>query len=313
METKAHYVTVGLFVLLMSIGVMIFLVWAAEVGPDRDYDYYTINFDTPITGISRNSNVRYKGIGVGSVDSIQLDENRPGRIRVVIRVFLGTPIDNYSVASVDTLGLTGGTFIQISDRNGDEVSGPRTPLVARAGEEYPEIPYKVTGLSGLMASAPELLAQGTELLARGNRILRDENILLIDQVIADVATITGGVASKTEDIQLAIVALRSSMERIDRITASVEDLTDTELAQLMGDFADVATNVKQLTGSLDAMINENRTAITTFTSTALPEVSQLVTDTRRLVQSLSRIAEKLEGGPAEFIFPPKKPEIEAAE
>ena len=313
METRARYVIVGAFVLLMAAGVVGFLVWAAKVGPDREYDFYTINFETAITGLSSSGSVRFNGIYVGSVYGIELDTEDPGRVRVDVRVYRGTPVTTHSIASLDSMGLTGGTFIQISELSEIEVSVPRGPIQITGDDEYPVIPSKVAGLSGIMLSAPELLAQGIELLARGNRVLSDENIQTIGNILADVETLTEGVAGKTEDIQIAISSLRSTMERVNRIAGSVEDMTDTELAQLMTDFAQVAQNVKQLTESLDAMVNENRTAITTFTSTALPEVSQLATDARRLVSALSRIAEKLDENPADFIFPPKVPEIEAAE
>jgi phospholipid/cholesterol/gamma-HCH transport system substrate-binding protein len=313
METRARYVIVGAFVLLMAAGVVGFLVWAAKIGPDREYDFYTINFETAITGLSSSGSVRFNGIYVGSVYDIELDTEDPGRVRVDIRVYRGTPVTTHSIASLDSMGLTGGTFIQISELSEIEVSVPRGPIQITGDEDYPIIPSKVAGLSGIMLSAPELLAQGIELLARGNRVLSDENIQTIGNILADVETLTDGVAGKTEDIQIAISSFRSTMERFDRIAGSVEEMTDTELAQLMADFAQVAQNVKQLTESLDALVNENRTAITTFTSTALPELSQLATDARRLVSALSRIAEKLDENPADFIFPPKVPEIEAAE
>jgi len=312
METRAHYVIVGAFVLLMAAGVVGFLFWAAKVGPDREYDYYTINFETAVTGLSTSGSVRFNGIYVGSVYDIELDPDDPGRVRVDIRVFRGTPVTTHSIASLDSMGLTGGTFIQLSELSELEVSISRGPLQIIGDDDYPVIPSQVTGLSGIMLSAPELLAQGIELLARGNRVLSDENIQKIDNILADVETLTNGIAGKTEDIQIAISSLRSTMERVDRIAGSIEEMTDTKLAQLMTDFAQIAQNVKQLTESLDDMVNENRTAITTFTSTALPELSQLATDARRLVAALSRIAEKLDENPANFIFPPKVPEIEAA-
>jgi phospholipid/cholesterol/gamma-HCH transport system substrate-binding protein len=313
METKAHYVIVGSFVLLMAAGVVAFLIWAAKVGPQREYDYYTVNFDTSITGLSRSSAVRFNGIQVGSIYDIELDQDSPGVVRVDIQVFVGTPVTTHSVASVESMGLTGGSFLQISELAASEVSTPRLALRVLPGEEYPIIPSKVTGLSGLMLSAPELVQEGIELLSRGNRIFSDENIDLVHAILADAKVVTGGIAEKTADMQQAIVSLRSAMERVDRIAANIEGLTEDELAQLMTDFAAVAQNVRQLSNSLDAMVNENRVAITTFTSTALPEISQMATEARRLVSALSRIAEKLDESPVDFIFPPGKPMIEAPE
>ena len=134
METKAHHIIVGAFVLLMAAGAVIFLVWAAKIGPDREYDRYTIYFDTAVTGLSRNGDVRYNGIFVGSVESISLPADRPGQVRVDIRVLSGTPITNYSVATLSVLGLTGVSYVLITERDASEVPGQRQLLIAIGDE-----------------------------------------------------------------------------------------------------------------------------------------------------------------------------------
>ena len=311
METKAHHVIVGAFVLLMALGAVVFLIWAAKIGPDKEYDYYTIYFETAVTGLSRSGDVRYNGIFVGSVDSIRLSPDKPGQVRVDIKVNTGTPITTHSIATLSVAGLTGVSYVLISERDPDEVTGPRMMLATREGEDYPIIPARVTGLQGLFLTAPELLEEGIKLLAQGNKLFSDDNISLVHNILEDVETVTGGVADRTDDIQRAITALRSSMERIDKIAASAEGIAEEDLPTLMANLSEAAQNFRELSANLDAMVGENREAVSAFTSTALPEVSQMATEARRLISTLSRIAEQLEESPLDFVFPPQVPEIEA--
>ncbi|MFM7066341.1 MAG: hypothetical protein ACKO0U_05880, partial [Gammaproteobacteria bacterium] len=84
-----------------------------------------------------------------------------------------------------------------------------------------------------------------------------------------------------------------------------------DLPAALADFRKTAKNFEQLSQNLDAMVSENRPAVSNFASTALPELSQFAVEARRAAATLNRVLEKLDQGPADFIFPPKQPQIEA--
>ena len=73
METRAHYVAVGSFVLAIVFLAFVAILWLGRVEFSRQYAYYDIYFTGAVTGLSQGSPVEYNGIRVGRVVEIRLD------------------------------------------------------------------------------------------------------------------------------------------------------------------------------------------------------------------------------------------------
>ena len=74
METRANYVLIGACALagiLLGLG---FFVWLAKFQIDRQYAYYDVLFDN-VSGLSRAADVRFSGLSVGQVVSLDLDDD----------------------------------------------------------------------------------------------------------------------------------------------------------------------------------------------------------------------------------------------
>ena len=63
-----------------------------------------------------------------------------------------------------------------------------------------------------------------------------------------------------------------------------------------------ADQVTQVAAQLDAMLAENRQPIHDFTVSGLYEMTQLMTEIRLLVASLTRVSAQIERDPARFLF-----------
>ena len=74
METRANYVAVGAFVVILLVaaaGVMLWLIgsqFAVKVG------YFHISFEGSVSGLTKDSTVRYNGVPVGKVSDIAIDK-----------------------------------------------------------------------------------------------------------------------------------------------------------------------------------------------------------------------------------------------
>jgi len=310
METRAHHVLIGSFVLAMLVGLIATILFAAGSGGDREYDTYTVYFDTAVTGLSPAGEVRFNGLYVGSVKDIRLDENDPSRVKVTIEVVEGTPITTNSVATLEVQGLTGVSFVQIIANDKDD-GAVGQPLERKEGEEHPVIPSRVSGLQGVFMSAPELLEAGIKLLNQANKLLSDDNITKVNAVIDHIEVATGGVAEKTPELQESIVLARDALKRVNNVAGSLDDVAQNDLPGLIADLRGAAKNFEQLGGTLNDTVDENRPAIAHFTSSTLPELSQFAVEARRLAAALGRIAERSERSPPDFVCPPKTPQIEA--
>ncbi len=113
---------IGGFVLGVLAFAFIFIFWISNFagGGTR----YLIVFENSVAGLTSGSSVAFNGIKIGEVQSFALDPDDGRKVQVLISVSDGTPVRENSRASIQSLGLTGGSGIQIT---------PGTPELALAG------------------------------------------------------------------------------------------------------------------------------------------------------------------------------------
>ena len=126
METKANYVAVGAFVLACVIGLVVTVLWLAGVQYSQEYTYYQASFKGSVTGLGKGTPARYNGIEVGRITNLEFDPKDPQRVIVTMQLQPKLNIRDDSVASIDSQGLTGGTFVEIT---GGTAASPLLPVI----------------------------------------------------------------------------------------------------------------------------------------------------------------------------------------
>ncbi len=114
METKANFVAVGAFVLICMLGLVVTLLWLAGAQYSQEYVYYQTSFKGPVTGLGDGTTVRYNGIDVGRVTELKFDPNDPQRVIVKLQTKPDLHIRKDSEATIESEGLTGGSYVEIS-------------------------------------------------------------------------------------------------------------------------------------------------------------------------------------------------------
>ena len=72
METDKRYFIEGLFIIGFSIAAALFAVWLVNTG-HRDDVIYRIHFGESVSGLALGDPVKFRGVDVGSVNTIALD------------------------------------------------------------------------------------------------------------------------------------------------------------------------------------------------------------------------------------------------
>ena len=87
MERTASYFTVGLSVILACLALIGFMIWLA--GGARDFGRtarYTVYFTDPISGLSEEAPVKYRGVDVGRILRTRLAPDATNLVKVDIEV-----------------------------------------------------------------------------------------------------------------------------------------------------------------------------------------------------------------------------------
>src|SRR6185312_11121012 len=80
METRANYVAVGAFVVVLLLSAAGVLLWIIGSQFDVKVAYFHMSFAGSVSGLTKDSTVRYNGVPVGKVSDIAIDKDNPGHI-----------------------------------------------------------------------------------------------------------------------------------------------------------------------------------------------------------------------------------------
>ena len=184
MERNANYALVGFISLGLFVGLVVFVVWLARISFSDTYSTYQVVFMGPISGLSDGGEVHFNGIKVGEVSKIGLDKTDPRKVVAVVRVTSDVPIRTDSYATLEPLGITGVTYIQITAGT----AGKKLLKNVTPAGQVPIIGSRASALSGLLEGGGTVLNAAVDTLNRVNRVLSDDNI---KSITADAAQCSG--------------------------------------------------------------------------------------------------------------------------
>ena len=147
MESDVKYTLVGLFVIVLGATTLAVVAWLTSATDQRAYDLYRLYSIESVAGLNLNASVTYKGVAVGQVVSIRLDQQFPDWVELILRIERGTPIRKETTATLVAQGITGLAYVELSG------GGESEPL--RPTEEDP---------MPVIKSSPSLVAQVTSAL-----------------------------------------------------------------------------------------------------------------------------------------------------
>jgi phospholipid/cholesterol/gamma-HCH transport system substrate-binding protein len=272
METRANYVAVGTFVVACIAALVVALLWLAGMQYSQEYDYFQTYFKGPVTGLGKGTIVRYNGIEVGRVDDLRFDPNDPQRVIAMLQVQPGLNIREDSEASIESQGLTGGSYVEI---DGGKASSP--PLTVQPGQRYPVIRNAPSTLQQIEESAPQLLTKLNTAVDRVNTLLSDQNQKKFSDIVTNLDVTTAALARRSGDMD---ATLKNLSEASAKLTPLAKD-ADADLAKF-GKFSSDA----------DAFVK----------SPALDDVSDLTSDMKKLLESLKMLSDQLNRQPTKLLF-----------
>jgi phospholipid/cholesterol/gamma-HCH transport system substrate-binding protein len=279
METKANYVAVGAFVLACVIGLVVTVLWLAGIQYSQEYAYYQAYFKGPVTGLGKGTMTRYNGIEVGRITDLVFDPNDPRQVIVTMQVQPDLNIRQDSIASIDSQGLTGGAFVEITGGT------PRSPLlVARDGQRYPVIRTKQSTFAQLQQSVPEVVAKLNTASTRLNELLNDDNRRAIAHILASLDETTQAIARRSADIDATIAHANQAMANLSNASNGLKPAIE-QVDLTLRKYGKVADDA-------DAFINGD----------GLAQLSDLIGESRRLVTNLSQLSDQLNRTPTKLLF-----------
>lgn len=302
METKANYVLIGAFTLIVSVGLLLFGLWAAKFASDRNWNRYEVVFNEAVTGLTEGSSVQYNGISVGTVERLRLDPRDPRRVRALLKLNVEAPIKVDTRAKLSQQGITGSPFILLSG------GAPQSaPLLPTESNEIPIIQTEPSTLQNISDTASKLVTRLDELLS-------EENIKRISATLENLKATTDSIASQREDIRQLLVNARAASEDLRSTLKSANGAIDNvnrgvidKLPATMDKLDKTIASLHSASQNANSLIDENRAPLRSFTRDGLQQLAPTLEELRALTRDLRGVANGLNRSPAGYILGRQQP------
>ena len=301
METRANYVLIGAFTLIIAAFLLLFGLWAAKYTSDRDWRYFNVIFDEAVTGLTEGGSVQYNGISVGTVDKLSLAPDDPRKVIAKVKLRASTPVKVDTHAKLSFTGLTGTAFIQLTG------GSPDAALLVGNEDEIPTIITESSALQNIAETA-------NKLVARLDKVLSDENINNIAKTLENLENATGAISDQRADLSTLIVNARISSEKLANTLDTTNNAVNSidrelvqKLPQLIAKLDSTLSRMDSAANNADKLIGENRGAINSFTQDGLSQLGPTMEELRALVRDLRKISARFEDNPAGYVLGRQKP------
>jgi phospholipid/cholesterol/gamma-HCH transport system substrate-binding protein len=259
-------------------------------------------------GLQRGAEVRYGGIGVGTVTDVRLDPERPTRVEVRFKVREGTPVRVDTRATIAPLGVLGEPHLALDA--GREDAPPLAAGRFVTTDEPVALDVALRKLAALIEHADTLLDVADTVLrsvdpgrvartmARmdtllGNATVQSERIFTrVDRTFGRVERTFGQLDTTFASVDRATARLDRILERTDRLV-TVIDTTVTGTSSGIGAIQRDASGTLR---ELRALVTDLRDAVDAGGGT-----EQLVQNLVILTDNLARLTTSLERDPSSVL------------
>ncbi|MDB5800670.1 MAG: periplasmic component of ABC-type transport system [Rhodocyclales bacterium] len=306
MENRAHAFAVGLAALLLIGGILMTLWWFG--GGGEEFRTYELETNKGVTGLNNQAAVRFRGVRVGRVMSIDLDDDDPYKVIVTIRVRKDVPMTHSTFAMLGFQGLTGNAFVLLDDTGKD-----KRPLLPKGQD-----PIRIELQPGLIEQASDtgrkIIGRLDEASKNFAQVLRPENVTRIDAMLKNLASSTEHLDQTLAQTPALIGDLRriASPQTAEQLHTALAELTNASKKiapavenwnRALGKVEAAGSRIDRLGADLQASVVSDTlpriNALATELQGTSLQLSTLLDDVQRSPQSLLLGREALRLGPGE--------------
>lgn len=318
-KRQARFLT-GLFVIVGALIGVVAVVWLGASKYFEKGTMYVTYFDESVQGLQVDSEVKYRGVGVGNVKSIGVAPDQK-LVEVVIKIALEGDVEHAIVTQLRAAGITGIVFVELDQRQPDEqVFLPPKEMQS----DYTVIPSKPSQTKQMLSGIDQLMQQIAQVDLKGisdqvkatsramenfvsgpemNKILRNldtatislgSSLRRIDAILAD-----GGVQGIIDETKQGVQETRRGIAETRELVATLKDaIVNLKTAELSERAAGLTERATGLTDRADRLVDglDRRTRKMAY------DIESTTDDIRRAVEHLRALLDRLQENPSDLIF-----------
>ena len=288
MENRSHALIAGLFTLLLCACVVAALLWFGD--KQEATNEYLVSTEKNVTGLNVQAQVRFRGIRVGKVESIELAPNDASNTLIRIRIKKGIPVTQGTRAKLGYQGVTGIAHVLLEDGGNNE-----TLLTTRSGE-LARIPMQDSLIEELSDVGGEAMRSAKDFLVSANQVLSPENLQNVSRILVSLEATTGNAKQATDQLRQLLSPenvrlLNSTLVRVEQAAG--------EAAPFVTEARNLVLRMHSVSEKIDNTLGD---ASNGSAGALLPRLNELSTQISSSSKQLNRVLRMLEDSPQSLIF-----------
>jgi len=276
METRANYVTIGLFVLAVIAGAFFFVYWLHASRDGGQRAALDILFPGSVTGLAVGAPVYFNGIRVGDVSRLSFAGDGSTSVMARLSVDATVPLKKDITAELGFQGLTGIAYVSLLGGSQQAAS-----LFADTNGAVPLITADRSAFEDLLEGARDILKKADVTLGTIEKVVA-ENGPAISSTIQNIDQFSQALAANSD-------AVKTLFSDVGRAANTIADLSDR--------LQTIVTHVEGLVGEVGAgqvqRVVDNFVAFSDSLGRAGEQVDAVMADVATGTQNLQRFIDGL--------------------
>ncbi len=316
---------VGLFVIIGFSIAFFSIIWFGTSSHFEKGQLYVTYFDESVQGLGKDSPVKYRGMGIGKVHSIEIAPDAM-LIQVLLKIDQGIQLNPNLIAQLKSIGITGLMFVELDIKSpGEPDLSPKTSFQV----PYPVINSKPSDISRFLYNINAILVNFKALDLKNisdkiNQSIDEISLLVKDTKLKEISSnaraslktfnkALSAIDGASSSIQVlaektvgTVDSAADAVKKINNILSKNEEIISKTLSDVDGS---LKTADELLKGGVDLVKNTDKTV-----SDIRHGLISTLQHIERTSEHLEQLTEQLTTHPSRLIFgtPPPEREIESS-
>ena len=309
MNNKVNYSLIGFLVLVGVLLMLGFGYWLLKPAKEAEVQKYSIYFSESILGLNIDAPVKYRGISVGKVVKLSINEKNAEQVEVLVEVLKSTPINSATLAQLTSQGITGLSYINLVI----EKDTLAKALVVKDGDRYPVIKSVPSLLVKLESTFSEVAMNLAKTLEKTQELLGKENQHDISQLLKNsvvfVDKMNRVLDDKTiDDFHKTVKTLNSTAQQIDAMVPKVTRLVEKsgkwqdDISVTFGTIMNSYLGIKATMDIFRNALERGDFNMKDMSDNIFPTMNSTMIEMQELMIRMNEAIEKYERNPRDMLF-----------
>lgn len=292
MENRSYALATGVFILaLLALGWWLLQIWPQQ-GRAASVTYQIISH-YPVSGLNLQAPVKYRGVPIGKVDNIRFDPRDHSVIIIDIGVDAAAPVGPRTVAQLGFLGVTGLSYIELTDLETDMPRAPHSipmqeSLLSQAGNAGQSLMLRLDRLAEKMTQVLERMDTPQ------NRQHLDRTLSNLESASAELLTLQAALKPTLKRLPQLADNASATLTHIDTLSQDLGGLSQQasaslgRLDQASQSFVELGQRGQQLSQHIDQQ--------------ALPALQNLLVALSDNSQQFGQVLKQVQNDPRSLVF-----------